>query len=158
MRSFLNEAPAIPVLTVVLLCLTVSCRHSSEATATVHFPFSYVQEDCGPTDGVALEFYFTAEQGHGGKYREPFLQIQLNKILPTSAPQNYSLESSKGDVLAERCLRAGFCESASSGFLHVSKFSRGVGSSGDYEFRFRDGSVEKGRFEAVWYRNYFVCG
>jgi hypothetical protein len=158
MRSLLSEALPIPVLTIVLLCLTVSCRHSSAANATPHFPFAYVQEDCGPTDGVAMEFYFTAKQGQGGKYKEPFLQIEVNKILPTSAPQSYLVESGKSDVLAQRCLRPGSCEFASSGFLHLSKVSRGVGGSGDYELRFRDGSIEKGRFEAMWYRNYFLCG
>jgi hypothetical protein len=55
MRSLLSEA-----LPIVLLCLTVSCRHSSVANATTHFPFAYMQEDCGPTDGIATEFYFTA--------------------------------------------------------------------------------------------------
>ena len=158
MRSLLSEAVPIPVLTMVLLCLTVGCVHSSAANATPHFPFAYVQEDCGPTDGVAMEFYFTAKQGQGGKYKEPFLQIEVNKNLPTSVPLSYSVESGKWDVLAQRCFRPGSCEIASSGFLHLSKFSRGVGGSGDYELRFRDGSIEKGRFEAVWYRNYFLCG
>jgi hypothetical protein len=136
----------------------MSCRHSSAANATPHFPFAYMQEDCGPTDGIAMEFYFTAKQGQDGKYKEPFLQIEVNKNLPKSVPLSYSVESGKWDVLAQRCLSPGACEHASSGFLHVSKFSSGVGASGDYELRFRDGSIEKGRFEAVWYRNYFLCG
>jgi len=158
MQSLLSEAVPIPVLTMVLLCLTVGCRHSSAANATPHFPFAYVQEDCGPTDGVAMEFYFTAKEGRGGKYKEPFLQIEVNKNLPTSVPLSYSVESGKRDVLAQRCYSPGSCEFASSGFLHLSKFSRGMGGSGDYELRFRDGSIEKGRFEAVWYRDYFLCG
>jgi hypothetical protein len=158
MRSLLSKALPIPVLTIALLCLAMSCRHSSAANARPHFPFAYMQEDCGPTDGVAMEFYFTAKQGQGGKYEEPFLQIEVNKGPPMSALQSYPVESGKWDVLAQRCLRPGACEPVSSGFLHVSKFSRGVGASGDYELRFRDGSIEKGRFEAVWYRNYFLCG
>jgi hypothetical protein len=153
MRSLLSEA-----LPIVLLCLTVSCRHSSVANATTHFPFAYMQEDCGPTDGIATEFYFTAKQGRGGKYKEPFLQVEVSRILPTYAPRSYLVESGKSDVLAQRCLRPGSCEFASSGFLNLSKFSRNVGSSGDYELRFRDGSIEKGRFEAVWYSNSFLCG
>ncbi|HKI26211.1 MAG TPA: hypothetical protein VKA07_07790, partial [Candidatus Sulfotelmatobacter sp.] len=129
----MSEALSIPVLTIVLLCLTVSCRHSSAANARPHFPFAYVQEDCGPTDGIAMEFYFTATQGQAGKYKEPFLQIEVNKILPASAPQSYSVEAGKWDVLAERCLKPGSCEAATSGFLHLLKLSPGAGGSGDYE-------------------------
>ena len=158
MRSFLSEKLPLPVLPLVLLCLTVSCRHSSAANATPHFPFAYVQEDCGPTDNVATYFYIVAKQGQGGKYKEPFLQIEVNKGPPMSALQSYTVESGKWDVLAQRCLRPGACEPASSGFLHVSKFRKGVGASGDYQLRFRDGSIEKGSFEAVWYKNYFLCG
>jgi hypothetical protein len=44
----------------------------------------------------------------------------------------------------QRCLSPGACEHASSGFLHVSKFSSGVGASGDYELRFRDGTSRMG--------------
>ncbi len=158
MRSFLSETLPVSVLIIALFSVTVNCRHSFATKATPPFPFAYVQEDCGPSDGLAMEFYFTVKQGQGGKYKEPFLQIEVNKNLPTSTPQSYSVESGKSEVLAQRCLRPGSCELASSGFLHLSKFSRGVGGSGDYELRFRDGSIEKGRFEAVWYRNYFICG
>ena len=157
MRSFLSETLPVPVLVIVVFSLTVSCRHSSAANATPHFPFAYVQEDCGPTDNVATDFYFAAKEGQGGKYKEPFLQIEVNKGPPKSA-QSYTVESGKWDVLAQRCLRPGVCEPASAGFLYVSKFRSGVGASGDYELRFRDGSIEKGHFEAVWYRNYFLCG
>ena len=100
MRSLLSEGLPIPVLTMVLLCLTMSCRHSSAANATPHFPFAYMQEDCGPTDGIAMEFYFTAKQGQDGKYKEPFLQIEVNKNLPKSVPLSYSVVSGKWDVLA----------------------------------------------------------
>jgi len=155
MRSSLSEKLPVAVLIIVLFSVTGSCRRSSAAHTTPHFPFAYVQEDCGPTDGVAMFFYFTGEQSQGGKYKEPFLQIELNA---RSAPQNYSIQSGKSDVFGSRCLRAGSCEAATSGFLNLSKFSRNVGASGDYELHFRDGSIETGRFEAVWYSNYFLCG
>ncbi len=155
MRPLLSEVMR-SLLAMALLAFALSCRHQSAATH--HFPFAYVQEDCGPTDGTAMEFYFTAKEGQGGKYKEPFLQIEVNENLPKSGPQDYSVKSGTIAVLASRCLGPGSCEAATSGFLRLSKFSRGVGASGDYKLRFRDGSFEQGHFDAIWYRNYFLCG
>jgi hypothetical protein len=158
MRLFLSAAVRGSVLTMALLSFPLSGTPQSSANATSHFSFAYVQENCGPTDGIAMEFLFTATQGQGGKYKEPFLVIEVNENLPKSAPQNYSVKSGTSAVLASRCLKAGSCELATSGFLHLSKFSRGVGASGDYELHFRDGSLERKHFDATWYRNYFLCG
>jgi hypothetical protein len=108
-----------------------------------------VQEDCGPTDGYALEFYFTSKQSQNGKYEEPYLVIEVNEK-PKSAPQNYSIKSANWGVLASRCLKPGRCEDSTSGSLHLTKFSQN-GASGNYELHFRDGSVERGSFDAAWY-------
>jgi hypothetical protein len=158
MRPLLNKTLPVPVLIAVLFSFTMDCRHSSAANAAPHFPFAYVQEDCGPADGIVMVFYFTGKQSQGGKYKEPFLRIELGENLPKSAARSYTIKAGKPDVSGSRCLRAGSCETATSGFLTLSKLSRGVEASGEYELHFGDGSVEKGHFEAVWYRNFFLCG
>jgi len=158
MRILLSEVVRRAALIVAFIPFPLSGTPQSPATATPPFPFAYVQEDCGPTDGIAMEFYFTAKQGQGGKYKEPFLLIEVNKNLPKSAPQSYSIEPGKSGVLASRCLKPASCETVTSGPLHLSKFSRGVGASGDYELHFQDGSLERGHFVARWYRNHFLCG
>jgi hypothetical protein len=108
------------VLTLVVLTSSAGCGRESEG----HFPFAYVQDDCGPTDGLALHFYFTQKKSEAGKYEEPFLDISINENLPKSAPQDYSIRSGSGAVLASRCLIPGQCVGATSGTLHLTKFDK----------------------------------
>lgn len=142
------------LLTLVLLTSLTGCGHESEG----HFPFAYVQNDCGPTDGVALQFYFTQKQSEPGKYSEPFLAISINENLPKSAPQHYSIRSGTWAVLASRCLTPGQCVGASSGTLHITKFDGRKGVSGEYKLDFKDGTVEKGSFDATRCFVPLLCG
>jgi len=158
MRLSMSEILRGYALTMALLSFPLNGTPQSSANATSHFSFAYVQKDCGPTDGIVTDFYFTTKPSHGGKYKEPFLQGELNRSLPTNAPQSYSMKSGKTDVHAWRCRRAGSCETATSGFLNLSKLSRDQGVSGEYELHFGDGSVERGSFAAVWQSHYLLCG
>src|SRR5882762_5532609 len=91
--------------------------------------------------------------------RQPRKYVTEYMKRPTkSAPQNYSIRSGRSVVLASRCLRPGRCEAATSGTLHLSKFSEGKGASGEYELHFQDGSVEKGSFDATWCVARLICG
>jgi hypothetical protein len=142
------------VLTLVVLTSSAGCGRESEE----HFPFAYVQDDCGPADGLALHFYFTQKKSEAGKYEEPFLDISINENLPKSAPQDYSIRSGSGAVLASRCLTPGECVGATSGTLHLTKFDKSRGISGEYKLHFKDGSVEKGHFDATRYLVPLLCG
>lgn len=159
MSPLLNRPASLALLTLVLFLCSVSCGRQSEANNSVSFPSAYVQGACGPTDGPALEFYFTLKQSQNGKYDVPFLLVQLSENLPTSAPQSYSIKSGKWGVLASRCLKPGQCEAATFGSLHLAKFSPQTGAAGDYELHFQDGSVERGSFDAEWYAvKNLICG
>lgn len=128
-------------------------------TAAARFPFAFVQKGCGPTDGIAIEFYFTTKQSRGGKYTEPYLYIQLSENLQNPAPQNYSIKQRSSDLLAGRCLKSGRCDDAISGFLQLTRFGVPQGASGKYELHFLDGSVETGDFDAQWYNvKNLACG
>jgi hypothetical protein len=142
------------ILTLVVLISSATCGRESEG----YFSFAYVQEDCGPTDGPALHFYFTQKQSEAGKYKEPFLDILISGN-PKSAPRDYSIRSGSAAVFASRCLTPGQCVGATSGTLHLTKFDerRGV-SWGEYKLRFKDGSVEKGSFNATRYFVPVLCG
>lgn len=153
----LSQTVTFSILLVTLLCLPFNGT-ACFASATPHFSFAYMQEACGPTDGIATEFYFTATQAAHGKYKEPFLRIAVDQTLPKTTPQDHPIRPATSDVIGWRCLRPGACAVATSGFLRLSKFTRGVGAHGDYELHFQDGTVEKGHFDAIWYRNYFLCG
>ena len=150
----LKRVVSLFVLTLVVLTSSASCGRESEG----HFPFAYVQDDCGPADGLALHFYLTQKKSEAGKYEEPFLDISINENLPKSAPQDYSIRSGSGAVLASRCLTPGQCVGATSGTLHLTKFDEKGGVSGEYKLRFKDGSVEKDSFNATRYFVYFLCG
>ena len=142
------------LLTLVVLTSSASCGRESEG----HFPFAYVQDDCGPTDGIALHLYFTQKQSEAGKYKEPLLDILIGEKFPQSAPQDYSIRLGSTAVLASRCLAPGQCVGATSGTLYLTKFDEKRGVSGKYKLRFKDGSVEKGSFNATRCFVYFVCG
>lgn len=147
---------AVPLFLLALVILTTSamCGHESQG----RFPFAYLQEDCGPTDGLALHFYFTQAQSEAGNYKEPFLDVLISENLPKSAPQDYSVRLGSTAVFASRCLTPGECVGATSGTLRLTKFDGRKDVSGEYNFHFKDGSVEKGRFHATWPIIPFFCG
>jgi hypothetical protein len=153
--------PRLPKGTATVCMLGVfllpqSATSSPQAGPPAHFPFCYAQYGCAPTDALALDFYFTAEKSECGKYREPLLKISIWRNLPKSTP--YSIELRGGEGGAIRCLRPAACEAATSGSLHLDSFIDGKISSGEYELHFKDGSVEKSRFDATWCHVKFVCG
>lgn len=129
----------------------------SQVNSPAHFPFAYVQEGCGPADGPALQFYFTVKPAKSGKYEEPFLMIDIIRDLPKSAPHAYTMGPGSRDILASRCPSPGHCEAATSGDLHLTKFSQSKSASGKYELHFRDGSIEKGNFDATWCSVNLIC-
>jgi hypothetical protein len=136
---------------------STSCGRKPEANPA-HFPFAHVQEGCGPADGLALALYFTAKPARCEKYEEPFLMIQIIANLPKSAPRDYTIGAGSRDMLASLCQSAGHCMAATSGTLHLTKFTQSKNASGEYELHFRDGSIEKGQFDATWCVVHFMCG
>jgi hypothetical protein len=155
MMSWLLKVSLTACLLGVIL-LTDSATANRQADSPPRFPFAYARYGCAPTDALALDFYFTANQSECGKISEPYVKISIWKNLPKSAP--YSIELRATEVGAIRCLRPGACEAASSGSLRLDKFIDEKISAGEYELHFRDGSVEKGRFGATWCHIKFVCG
>ena len=139
-----------------VILLTDFATANRQANSPPHLRFAYTQYGCAPTDALALDFYFTADQSECGKISEPFVKISIWKNLPKSAP--YSIELRATEVGAIRCLKTGACEAATSGNLHLDKFIEEKMSAGEYELHFRDGSVEKGSFDATWCHIRVVCG
>ena len=145
------------LLAFIVFSSSASWGLKSQANYPAHFPFAYVQEGCGPADGPALLFYFSVKPTKSGKYEEPFLLIQIIGNLPKSAPRAYTMGSGNRDMLASRCQSPGHCEAATSGVLHLTKFSQSKNASGEYELHFRDGSIEKGNFNATWCSVNIIC-
>jgi len=139
-----------------VILLTDSACHKPQAGPPADFRFAYAQPDCAPNDAAALDFYFTAKKSECGKYSEPFIKISIWRSLPKSVP--YSMNVSGHDGAAVRCLRPAACETATSGSLHLGTFIDGNSSTGEYELHFKDGSIEKGRFNATWCYVKFICG
>ena len=139
-----------------MILLNGSASAHLPADSSAHFPFAYAQFGCAPTDGPALDFYFTATKSECGKIVEPYLKIMIWENLPQSAP--YTVEMRGGAAAAIRCQKPGVCEAAASGSLHLDKFVNEKISAGDYEIHFRDGIVEKGSFDATWCHIRVVCG
>ena len=153
----LGKVASTTLLAFIAFSSSAGCGLKSEANCTAHFPFAYAQEGCGPADGRALLFYFTVKPAKCGKYEEPFLLIQIIGDLPKSAPHAYAMGSGSRNILASRCQSPGHCEAATSGALHLTKFTQGKNASGEYELHFRDGSIEKGNFDATWCVARLIC-
>jgi|ERR1700722_414814 len=134
----------------IAFACSAGCDRNAGANYSARYPFAYVQRDCGPTDGEALKFYFTINESLLGKYREPFLLISIDEGVSSSAPKDYSIKPGKYALLGSRCLSPGKCDAASSGYLHVTTFTR-EGVTGKYELHFQDGRVEWDSFAARWY-------
>ena len=138
-----------------MILLNGSASAHLPADSSAHFPFAYAQFGCAPTDGPALDFYFTATKSECGKIVEPYLKIMIWENLPQSAP--YTVKCA-GEGGRDSLQKPGVCEAASSGSLHLDKFVNEKISAGDYEIHFRDGTVEKGSFDATWCHIRVVCG
>jgi len=151
---WMKAVATVCVLGVFLL--PESATSTPQGRPSGRFPFTYAQYGCAPTDALALDFYFTAEKSECGKYSEPFVKISIWKNLPKSAP--YSIELRATEAAAIRCLKPAACEAATSGSLHLDKFIDNSSSAGEYELHFRDGSMEKGKFDGTWCHEKFVCG
>jgi len=145
------------LLAFIAFASSTSCGRTPQAN-TAHFPYAHVQEGCGPADGLALALYLTAKPARYEKYEEPFLMIQIIANLPKSAPHDYAIGASSRDMLASLCQSAGHCMAATSGTLHLTKFTQGKNVSGEYELHFQNGSIEKGQFDAAWCVVHFMCG
>ena len=159
MKFPLKRGISISLVTLAFLSVSASCRRQDRAIPMERTHFAYVQSACGPTDGPAVEFYFTRNQSQAGKYVEPFIMISINENLPSSTPQTYSIKSGESALLASRCLRPGKCDAATSGTLHLTKFSPGTGATGEYELHFQDGRIERDNFDAAWYTvKQLMCG
>src|SRR5258707_13286525 len=102
-----KRALSMSLLTLAFLSCSTGCGRQYEANPMPRTSFAYVQDACGPTDGPAVEFYFTLKQSRLGKYEEPFILISINENLPSSVPQGYSIKSGKYAVLASRCTGRG---------------------------------------------------
>jgi hypothetical protein len=149
--------PISPLALAFLFC-SGSCGRQCESKSAPS-TFAYIQGACGPTDGPAVEFYFTSKQGQLGRYEEPYLMISISENLPSSGPRDYSIKSGSFAVLASRCLSPGRCDAAISGTLHLATFSPGKSASGQYELHFHDGKVEMDHFDAAWYSGKpITCG
>lgn len=98
------------------------------------------------------------EKAGCGKQTEPYIIVSLWGELPKSEPSDYSIGYGKVNLAASRSLKKGKCVAATSGGLHLEKFSGGKVASGTYELYFADGSVERGRFDATWCHEKFICG
>ena len=136
-------------LCLAILASLTGCRRESAAKLSERFPFAYVRNDCGPTDGLDLVFYFTTKEGKEENVEEPHITIQIAESAK-SAPHDYSIQPRSIAMLASRCMSAGHCVSAASGTLHLTKFSERNGASGVYELHFQDGSFETASFDATW--------
>ncbi len=115
-------------LCLIILASSASCGFQSDANPSGRFPFAYVRDDCGPTDGIVLVFYFTMKETTGEKFDEPFISVSINENLPKSAPQDYSIRQGSYAMLASRCLKPAQCVAATSGTLHLSKFGERKGA------------------------------
>ena len=154
-----KKVVSISVLTLVCLAFLAGYGCQSAANAPARFPFAYVQDDCGPTDGETVKFYFLRKQSECGKYEEPFVMISINENLPSSGPQDYSIKSGQYAVLASRCVSPGQCDAATSGTLHLTTFSPGQGATGEYELHFQNGRVERNSSDATWHVvKQLMCG
>jgi hypothetical protein len=93
MPSLLKGTATVCLLGMILL--TGSATANRQAGSSANLPFAYAQYGCAPTDALALDFYFTANQSECGKISEPYVKISIWKNLPKSAP--YSIEVRAGD-------------------------------------------------------------
>ena len=150
MLLMLNRKVSTALVGLVLLACSTNCGWKSEANLSAHFPFAHVEIDCGPTDNIALYFHFTAKPAECKKYEKPYISIMIDGYSPKTSPHDYSIGSKGSFVSAWRCMETGPCQPATSGNLHTEKIEENKTALGECELHFKDGSVEKGRFDATW--------
>jgi hypothetical protein len=97
---------------------------SSDVNLTRTIKCTFLLPTCRKAAGrpTALR-YCSTKPANCGKYEEPFLMIGIIGNLPKAAPHDYTMGSG-GRVLASRCQSRGHCETATTGVLHLTKFSQ----------------------------------
>ena len=150
MLSPVKSVAFVSLLAACLLFLSTSHGQEPNPGPMNHFPFAHMEYDCGSMDNVEIQFIFTMNRRRCWDSKEPYLRITIDGNAPKSLPTDYSIES--GTSTARRCtiiMKSIDCETAASGTLHITKFSK-KGASGDYEVRFKNGTVETSTFDATW--------
>jgi hypothetical protein len=130
-----------------LSVLAVPARHAPYAHAVI-------ENSCAPTDGLAYAIIFSSTPIECGKPTDSPLGFSIDRDLPTG-PTIYPI-SLTGAV---NVIRRGVPYSpVKSGKLKLKLFESGKRAAGSYEVEFRDGSVEKGEFDAPWCAVRQFCG
>jgi len=130
---------------------------AAPARQALKFGYSHVRNTCAPWDGPAIGIVLTATDVACGKEELPALNIYIWRELP-EGPKTYVLERGSEWGGASLCMDARNCQRAVEGKLVIESFKTGEGASGSYEFKFPDGTVESGGFDAKWCTVREFCG
>ncbi|MGH9492295.1 MAG: hypothetical protein ACRD2K_02230 [Terriglobales bacterium] len=121
------------------------------------YPYATIRHACAPWDGPALQITLTKVENSGKNDARLFLTLYRDlPEPPLTKPRTFELERMEsGDAV--RCPRPNACESATSGRVVLEQFD-GTSAEGSYELHFKDGSIERGRFKALWKEVREACG
>jgi hypothetical protein len=125
--------------------------------ATHHFPYATVVQTCAPWDGPALAVLLSNTAGCA-PLKPPYIQISLWRDLPPKTGKTFSFDIRNSNGQASRCLKPNECEAATSGSVVFDIVDEGKRATGSYELHFKDDSIERGSFEALWCESRALCG
>jgi hypothetical protein len=114
--------------------------------------------DCAPWDGPATTVYLTAAPGDSLRMPAPFLRLTVYRRVSGLPGSRFEWPAREQVAAGNRCMTEESCEVAGSGQI---RFHAGQSDSllaGEFELHFSDGSVEQGRFRAIWVARRILCG
>ena len=141
---------------VAVLCGALAVPFSMAHSAT-SFPYAKAGYTCGPTDAIVFAFDFATSPLEQERFPAAVLSIEIDSHNVTA--QRYFVGQKNPSVAVLRCLdRPDHCDEATSGFLHLAEFNAKGTISGDYEFHFKNGGIEKGSFHVTGSNERLLCG
>ena len=146
----------LAVLSAVLLVL--GCALAAEKEK---FPYATVGASCAPWDGPAIELHFSTTPLKCGQGDTIELFVSFWRDLPLHDNQTFTLDAKSNWGGASYCKNGQGqlpCERATSGTIHIERFSPEKSAQGTYDLVFPKLGHVTGSFHAEWCKMRVLCG
>ncbi len=138
----------------------IRCGAAPEESEGPRFANAYALPDCAPWDGSAVSIYLTnaTYDSVDEHVEEPFLHLAIWKSVRGAGETTISWPGEESVGGAYHCVMADQCSAATSGRVSVSGMAGDSILPGEYDLRFADSTVMRGRFRARWIDRRMLCG
>jgi hypothetical protein len=139
------------------LVASLACASAEMAGPSVGFNHAAAVAACGPADGPAIQFFFTATEFTSGSPATPYVSVYFAKQASDLVGRTLNLTGSSAEGSAQFRANATDFEEAESGFLTVNSVGADNSIQGSVNITFPNAAPVRGAFSAKWFPNQVLC-